>query len=136
MSARGTRRPSARASARERNLDPSAGTNARPGGAGGLHGAIVNARSTDIRLAVTLTVAELRELVRDVVLGAVADIVAPAPPALLDRTGVARALGVGTSSVDRFRSEGMPVVWIGDVPRFELDPCLDWLRQRRRPVQK
>ena len=30
----------------------------------------------------------------------------------------ARALGIGTSSIDGFRKAGMPCVWVGDAPRF------------------
>ena len=51
-------------------------------------------------------------------------------PALLDRSGIARALGVGTSTVDRLRREGMPAIQIGDSPRFEVRACLAWLRSR------
>jgi hypothetical protein len=51
-------------------------------------------------------------------------------PVVPDRRGIARALAVGTSTVDRLRREGMPFVWIGDSPRFELVRCLEWLRGR------
>lgn len=51
-------------------------------------------------------------------------------PALLDRIGAARALGVGTSTIDRLRREGLPCILIGDSPRFEASACIDWLRQR------
>lgn len=55
--------------------------------------------------------------------------------ALLDRASIARRLGVGTSTVDRLRREGMPVIWIGDSPRFEADACVAWLREhsQQRP---
>lgn len=132
---RGARRPAESDRAREATRDTSAAVDARPSATGGQHRAVAEAALADNRLAVTLTVAELRRLIRDAALDAVADLV-PAAPALLDRTGLARALGVGTSSVDRFRSEGMPSVWVGDMPRFELGPCLDWLRQRKQPERR
>ena len=51
-------------------------------------------------------------------------------PALLDRNGLAQALGCSPSQIDRLRRAGMPFVRLGDVPRFELGRCLEWLRQR------
>lgn len=74
---------------------------------------------------------ELAELLESAVTNAlVAHQSSEARPILLDRNGLARALGVGVSSVDRFRHEGCPVLWLGDSPRFELEPCLAWLRAR------
>jgi hypothetical protein len=51
-------------------------------------------------------------------------------PALLDRNGLAQALGCSPSQVDRLRRGGLPFIRLGDVPRFELARCLEWLRQR------
>lgn len=92
---------------------------------------VSKARSED-RLAVTLTVAELRELVRDVALEVQADAGSNAPPALLDRNGIARALGVGLSTVDRWRKAGMPAVFVGDSPRFIFDEAMAWVCEHRR----
>ncbi len=78
-----------------------------------------------------LRIGELRGLVRDVVLETLVESDNEALPALLDRSGLAKALGVGMSSVDRFRREGMPYVLVGDSPRFEREPCLAWIRARR-----
>lgn len=69
----------------------------------------------------------VREAVRDALEGAQADAVR----ALLDRSGIARALGVGTSTIDRLRRAGMPCLFLGDAPRFELEQCLAWLRAHR-----
>lgn len=55
------------------------------------------------------------------------------PVALLDRSGLARALSVGTAKIDRLRREGMPVVYVDAEPRFDLDACLAWLEARRSP---
>jgi hypothetical protein len=50
---------------------------------------------------------------------------------LLDRNGIAKALGCSPSQIDRLRRLGMPFIRLGDVPRFELARCLEWLRQRQ-----
>lgn len=83
------------------------------------------------RLVVTLTLGELTELLREAALEAAAGVAEPAM-ALLDRAGLARALDVGISTVDRLRREGMPALWLGDAPRLELAGCLKWLRARGR----
>jgi len=87
-------------------------------------------RPGDDRLLVTLTVGEQRDLVRDAAWETVAEASDDPPPALLDRAGIAWALGVGTATVDRMRREGCPIIRIGDSPRFELADCLTWLRTR------
>lgn len=74
----------------------------------------------------------LAALVRNAVSEAMNDVRQDAVPLLLDRTSAARALGIGTSSIDRFRKAGMPCVWVGDAPRFIVDECLAWLREHRR----
>lgn len=57
---------------------------------------------------------------------------APGPhaPALLDRGGLAKALGVSLASLDRLRADGLPELRLGDAPRFELAAVLAWLRAR------
>lgn len=79
---------------------------------------------------VVIPLDELTSLLRRELAVARAEQATEKAPALLDRNGIARALGVGISMIDRFRREGCPVIWIGDSPRFELEPCLAWLRQR------
>jgi hypothetical protein len=77
-------------------------------------------------------VGQLVELVADAVVGRLEPLLkAPARPALLDRRGLALALGVGLDTVDRMRGEGMPELRVGDAPRFELDAVIAWLRGRR-----
>jgi hypothetical protein len=51
-------------------------------------------------------------------------------PALLDRKGLARALGVSPATIDRMRADGMPELRVCDAPRFELARALEWLRER------
>lgn len=73
--------------------------------------------------------AELRDLVTEAVAEALADLApAAAPPALLDRAGLARACTVSVATVDRWAAAGCPVVRIGVAPRFELASVLEWLR--------
>ncbi|MCC6902800.1 MAG: hypothetical protein IT377_27760 [Polyangiaceae bacterium] len=55
-------------------------------------------------------------------------------PKLLDRAGLATALGTSPATLDRLRGEpGFPEVRLGDVPRFELELVVRWLRDRARP---
>lgn len=78
---------------------------------------------------VMLTPEELSDLVKRAVseaLGTAND----AHPALLDRNGLAGALGCSASLVDKLRKDGMPTVQLGGTPRFELEACLAWLRGR------
>lgn len=80
--------------------------------------------------AVTLTRAELGALVRASVEEALeARGERHAAPALLDREGLARAIGCSSSLVDKLRRRGMPSVRLGDSPRFELEACLGWIRK-------
>lgn len=51
-----------------------------------------------------------------------------APPVLLDRSELARALGISLSQLHKLRELGCPTVWIVEAPRFELAAVLDWLR--------
>jgi hypothetical protein len=77
------------------------------------------------------------EQLREVVRAAVAEVLehhhaASTEPALLDRAGLARALGVSAPTVDRMRAEGAPELRVGDSPRFELAAVLAWLREREQ----
>lgn len=81
--------------------------------------------------------ADFEAVIGEAVEAAVARAIAPllerleAPaPALLDRRGLAAALGVSLSSVARLLREGLPRIMVGDSPRFELGAVLDWLRGR------
>lgn len=51
-------------------------------------------------------------------------------PRLLDRRGLAAALGCGVDTIDRLRREGAPEILVGDVPRFDLADVLAWLKSR------
>jgi hypothetical protein len=83
-------------------------------------------------LAVTLTVDELRLLVASAVAEAMAS--GAAPPRLLDRERLGAALGCSTAMVDKLRRAGLPSVYVGDSPRFDIEDCLAWLRARPPPM--
>lgn len=92
-----------------------------------------NAAANDVSNApaFTLTAAQLETIVRRAVSDALeAERPAVPRPALLDRNGIAEALGCSASQVDKLRAKGMPSVRLGEVPRFELEPCLAWLREQ------
>lgn len=78
---------------------------------------------------VVVTADQLMGIVRGAIEAAVAELRQDASPTLLDRSAIARQLGVGTSTLDRLRREGLPCILIGDSPRFEVASCIEWLRQ-------
>jgi hypothetical protein len=73
---------------------------------------------------------DVRDLIREEIRAALAERSEQPAPALLDRRGLATALDVCLDKIDALRKQGMPTITIGDVPRFELDRCLEWLRGR------
>jgi hypothetical protein len=79
---------------------------------------------------VLVTVEQLRELLREQLDAAAAEHATDVRPALLDRRGLAGRLDVSLPTLDRLRAEGMPELRLGDSPRFELDACLRWLREK------
>lgn len=81
---------------------------------------------------VTLSPEQLRALVREELEArAKAD---NEQPALLDTRQAARALGVCTKTLSALRKRGMPCVFIGDIPKFDVADCIDWLK--RNPQKK
>jgi hypothetical protein len=53
-------------------------------------------------------------------------------PALLTQAQLAEQFQVSERTVYTFRHEGMPHVMLGDSPRYELGPCLAWLKARKQ----
>lgn len=51
-------------------------------------------------------------------------------PVVVDRRGLAVALGCSVDTIDRLRREGIPRVRVGDTERYEIDRVLEWLRDR------
>jgi len=84
---------------------------------------------------VILTPEQLSELIKRAVQDALAEHQPEVVPALFDLTGIAQRLGIGITTVNRLRREGMPCVFIGDSPRFDLAECLRWIRERE-PVSR
>lgn len=83
----------------------------------------------DDRMAVTLTVGELRQLVTDAALAAVAG--RNAAPLLVDKQDMAHQLGCSPAHIDHLRKRGMPWVPVGQVVRFEPARVLEWLREQK-----
>lgn len=74
---------------------------------------------------------EMRERVVSLLADALAEHEPAEPaPALVDRQGLARALSVSLSTVDRVRHEGCPQVTVGDSPRFRVQAVVEWLQAR------
>lgn len=84
-------------------------------------------------VVVTLSIDELRALVRDVVREALSEQV-PAASAvpLVDRHELARLLGVSAATIARMTAEGMPHVFAGASPRYGAEEVRAWLAQRGR----
>jgi hypothetical protein len=78
---------------------------------------------------VMVTLEQLEKLVRRAVEDAIAAQQQDVSPRFLDRNGIAKALGIGLATVDRFRKLGMHV---GESPRFVLDECFEWMKTHLR----
>ena len=65
-----------------------------------------------------LTADQLRQIVRDAIVEAFEAQKEDPPAQLLDRSGIARVLGLSTASIDKLRKRGLPSIRVGDVPRF------------------
>lgn len=51
-------------------------------------------------------------------------------PQLATREQCAKALNISTRSLDTLRSQGLPVVWVLDSPRFDVAEVVTWLREK------
>ena len=82
----------------------------------------------DERPVAALTVAELRDIVRDEV-EAVLGESRGEPGALLTVDGLAALLNISTRTLDSLRDMGLPTVWVTpDSPRFERAAAMTWIR--------
>ncbi len=81
---------------------------------------------------VMLTTAQLRALVTDAVIDALAEFRAGEQPekATLGGSELAKRIGVSRTKIHHLRHAGMPSLKVGDTYRFELKSCLAWLRER------
>ena len=59
----------------------------------------------------------------------------PLAPAtdLLTKDELAHALKVSPQTVSRALTKGLPVEYVGDLPRFDLGACRTWLAAQERP---
>lgn len=85
------------------------------------------------RLAVTLTVEELRELVR-VEVAAALDAQQP-PSDWADQEGIAAHLGVSSPTVKKLTENGMPHVYVGSHRRFSRRAVDAWLAEQKEPTK-
>lgn len=51
---------------------------------------------------------------------------------LLNRVELARALTCSPTQVDKLRRAGLPHLRVGDSPRFDIDECIQWLRDNQK----
>ncbi|MCC6525111.1 MAG: helix-turn-helix domain-containing protein [Polyangiaceae bacterium] len=79
---------------------------------------------------VVLTPAQLRALLDEAVAPVLEQLTARGPEPLLDTEGACLLLGCSPPTLRKLRAEGLPVVMVGDAPRFERDAVLAWLRAR------
>jgi hypothetical protein len=87
---------------------------------------------SDEALLVTLRVADLRQLVQDAVIDALAEFRAGAAPQpeLLSGAAMAARLGVSRTTMHRLRLDGCPAVRVGDVYRYRPAIVMAWLESR------
>jgi hypothetical protein len=84
--------------------------------------------------------APARDAIRDLLVGLVREAMReemaelePQPergPVLLDREGLAKALGVSVATIDRARAAGLPEIRVCDAPRFCVNEAISFFRQR------
>ena len=57
-------------------------------------------------------------------------------PKLLTNKGLAEHLQVSTMTLNRWRKEGLPFLYIGSLIRFELEPVMEWIAENKRKEGK
>lgn len=84
---------------------------------------------------ILVTPAQLKALITSAVVEALEAHEPASAPQLLDRGGLAQALGVSLPIVDRLRREGCPRLRLGDVDRFDFSDVKRWLSTRGAPLR-
>jgi hypothetical protein len=88
----------------------------------------------DARMLVQLSAADLEALIERRLAAAIAELATDpaAPPALVDRKGLAKALSTSVKTVDRLRAEpGFPEpIMLFDAPRFCVADVVAFIRAR------
>jgi hypothetical protein len=88
------------------------------------------------RRLIDLTEADLEALIERRLAAAIAELATQpaAPPALVDRAGLAKALSCSTKTVDRLRSEpGFPEQRLYDTPKFCVADVVAFIRGQNSP---
>lgn len=80
---------------------------------------------------VVVTPEELRSLISEAVADALTSSVAVNAPHVVDRAGLAAALGCSLATVDRLRAGGLPTIFVADAPRFDVAEILAYLKGKR-----
>jgi hypothetical protein len=75
----------------------------------------------------TLTRAQLEELIAKAVCQAMDRGIGG--PVLVDKQGLARAIGCSATHIDQMRRAGLPTVQVGQRVRFEPAKVVEWLRE-------
>jgi predicted DNA-binding transcriptional regulator AlpA len=75
----------------------------------------------------------LEPLIEQIADAVTARVQAAPAPALLDRNGLAHALGLSVATIDRLARAGLPSVRLIDARRFVLADVLAWLKSREQP---
>jgi hypothetical protein len=83
---------------------------------------------------VMLTTAQLQAIIQNSVIAALAEFKATERPdqATLSGAELAVRLGLSRTRIHHLRQTGMPAIRVGEIYRYELAPCLAWLRERGR----
>jgi hypothetical protein len=77
---------------------------------------------------VVISVEELAAVVHKAVTSALA--AHAGGPALLDKPLLGKKLCCSVAHIDALRRRGLPVVYVGDLVRFDLSAVLAWLREQ------
>jgi hypothetical protein len=89
------------------------------------------------RMAVTLTVEELRALIRVELDAAREREKPPEPePALVNAHRMAWILNVSRTTIHRLRLDGCPVVRVGDTYKYEPEAVIAWLKARTQKAER
>lgn len=86
----------------------------------------------ETRPAAGLTVGELRLLIADVVHAVLDEREARPKAELVSQDELAAAIGVSDRTVRTLRTRGLPVVMVGDSPRFVIADVHAWLALQKR----
>lgn len=80
-----------------------------------------------------ITAEQLSTIVSNAVAAALANGVQAQPATrLLSAAELGKALSVSPSLVGKLRRAGMPSLRVGDAARYDVDACIEWLRDNQK----